>query len=266
MGERVFVTGAGVIVPERPPERMTIEREVFAACVDSPDPDGRLPARRKRRMNRVGIMAAAAALRALDDAGIDADDCRDFGICVGTGLGCTQSMDDFFTQIVTADPALASPAIFPNGIPNAIASQVALLLRLGGPNATLSAREISGEIAIATAADWVRSGRASRVLAGGADELTANLVNYAAALGLGGPLAEGAAFLVLEGEKARSRAKAEVAEVRHFEAETGVFHGWLAAGAARAAAAVGGVVAEGTVTVEGRSSGGPAVCLTFVRP
>jgi len=229
MGERVFVTGAGAVLPGAGgPESLLEEgatrlvptergRTVLAAAVTDPDLRA-VPPLVRRRMSRLGAMASVAAVRALEDAGLDRNalDRERTGICVGTGLGCTDSVDRFFTQLERDGPGLADPALFPNGVPNAIASQVAIFLSLGGPNVTVSQREVSGEAAIALGAGWIRSGRADTVLVGGADELTRQMANYATSLSLLAPadgavlplhrasagtgLGEGAAFLVLEGE------------------------------------------------------------------
>jgi len=62
--------------------------------------------------------------------------------------------------------------LFPNTVPNAPASQVAIEMGFKGPNVTLSHKEVSGENAIAYACDLIRHGRAEVILAGAVDELS----------------------------------------------------------------------------------------------
>ena len=181
-----------------------------------------------RRMNRIGIMATAAAHLALQSANLSAEGARSetTGIALGTGLGCTLSIDEFFRQMLTAGPNLADPAVFATSIPNAIASQVALALKIAGPNVTVSQREVSGEAALLLGADWIKSGRAERVLVGGADEFSNLLPQHLAGLGqvatagrsccpfdresTGAAVGEGVTFLMLEGRGGAARARARL--------------------------------------------------------
>jgi act minimal PKS ketosynthase (KS/KS alpha) len=239
----VLVTGIGCVMPgaagraefvralEEGESRLVPDpegRDLNVALVETADPEKRVPIGKRRRMNRVGLFATAAALDALADAGLgkaDLDPERT-GIVVGTGLGCSASVGELYREVLRLGPADANPAIFPTGVPNAIASQVALVLALGGPNVTVSQREVSGEAALALGAEWIRDARADRVLVGGVDELTDHLADYLTGLGVAAPsgaavrpfaevsagagVGEGAMFLVLEGDGASGRAMARI--------------------------------------------------------
>ncbi len=68
-------------------------------------------------------------------------------------------------------PSYVSPFDFANSVINAAAGQAAIWHDLRGVNSTISAGEASGLLAIASAADLIRTGRADALLAGGAEEL-----------------------------------------------------------------------------------------------
>lgn len=241
-GEPVYITGIGCVLPGATGEaelRTLLVRPGSQVNLSPPDCGSPLASigefdssrwirpLKARRMNRIGILATAAAHLAAQSAGI-ADEAlpETTGLVLGTGLGCTLSVDDFFRQMLIDGPNLANPAVFSTSIPNAIASQVAMNLSIQGPNVTVSQREVSGEIALLLGMDWVRSGRARRVLVGGADEFSSFLPHHLAGLGqvafLGEPtcpfdatstgtaVGEGVTFLVLEGRAGAARAKARL--------------------------------------------------------
>jgi len=241
--EPVYITGIGCVLPGATGEaelRTLLSRP--DSQVDHSHPDCTSPLASigdfdssrwvrpltARRMNRIGILATAAAHLALESAGISADEPlpETTGIALGTGLGCTLSTDDFFRQTLIDGPTLANPALFSTSIPNAIASQVAMCLQVRGPNVTVSQREVSGEIALVLGVDWIQSGRAERVLVGGADEFSNFLPQHLAGLGqvaasgepscpfdkssTGAAVGEGVTFLLLEGSGGKERSRARV--------------------------------------------------------
>ncbi len=243
MSEPVYVTGIGCVLPGATGEAQlkavlgrsdslarpsTLGCDSKAASIGEFDPSPWIRPIARRRMNRIGILATAGAHLALESAGIDIAELvpETTGIALGTGLGCTQSIDDFFRQMMIDGRALANPAIYPTSVPNAIASQVALNLKIGGPNVTVSQREVSGEAALLLGVDWIRSGRAKRVLVGGADELSPLLPQHLTGLGqvagardpscpfdrlsAGAAVGEGVTFLLLEGREGKPRTRARV--------------------------------------------------------
>ncbi len=243
MSEPVYVTGIGCVLPGATGEAQlkavlgrsdslvrpsTLGCDSRAAAIGDFDPSPWIRPIARRRMNRIGILATAAAHLALESAGIGVTELRPetTGIALGTGLGCTQSVDEFFRELMVEGRALANPAIYSTAVPNAIASQVALRLKLGGPNVTISQREVSGEAALLLGADWIRSGRAKRVFVGGADELSPLQPQHLASLGriagardpscpfdcssTGAAVGEGVTFLLLEGREGEPRARARV--------------------------------------------------------
>lgn len=126
---------------------------------------------RLRRLERTAVYTAAITRLAFDDAGgtpsPDGDDTT--GIVLGTwtagGEQCESYLDAFFKGGPQAAPAL----LFESTVGNAPASFAALEYKLRGPNATISQREASGLVAIATAVEMLRLGRARRLITGGVD-------------------------------------------------------------------------------------------------
>lgn len=136
------------------------------------------------RYARFTQFALLSARQALDDAGIDLarEDSERVAICIGVGAGA-------FNYLLPVDQALKSkgegiwPALDHNYVvkhmTNAAAAQLSIWLGVQGPSTTVSAACATGAQAIATAADWIRDGRADVVLAGGCDSTVNRFVIHA---------------------------------------------------------------------------------------
>jgi len=196
-----------------------------AGWIDDFDPRRFLSPRVYRRMSRVSRMAVAASCEALEDSGVPLDSGRDrIAVILGTAYGSSSHVEDFYMSLLEGGPRGAQPFLFPETVPNAPASHVAIVNGITGPNTTFSQNEISAECAILFGADLLRHHRADVVLAGGAEELSEMLFFCYQAVGAlwkfktekEGPvpfepgggivLGEGAAVLVMErGEDALAR-------------------------------------------------------------
>ncbi len=195
------------------------------------NPKDFMPPLKYRRMSRVSRLAVAASIEALKDAvlAVSSQTASSIGVVVGTGYGSTAQTDEFFVGMVKEGPEGANPSLFPDTVPNAPASQVAIYHGIQGPNTTFSHNEVSGEQALAYACQLLKEDRAAIVLAGSVDELSAVLFHSFAALralsskGVGGEgmrpfdrlrngrvLGEGAGILVLEKKKEARRRGAKV--------------------------------------------------------
>ncbi|MEU6582211.1 beta-ketoacyl-[acyl-carrier-protein] synthase family protein [Nocardia sp. NPDC046763] len=169
----------------------------------SADPGADIPAKARRRMDRLGQLAVTTSRQALAAAGLTAHE--GVGVVVGTGIGPMSSISRFFEPTVLGGPAQGSPAIFPNTVFNAAAGQVAMALGAKGPTSTLTSGHAAGAAALGTAFDLLRAGRADAVLCTGADELSPYALDAYRGAGLftgrhgrGFRLAEGSVTLLLE--------------------------------------------------------------------
>jgi len=188
-----------------------------------------------RRADRFSRTIVAASRMALADAKLGAalPAPERLGVVVGSVLSNISESVQYLDRLFTKGPGLASPLIFPNLVPNAAASYVAMEIGCTGANLTVSQGEVSGEQAIATGCDLIRAGRADIVLAGGGDELAEIVIAAyrrfrALSSQRGGPewcspydadrngivLGEGSAILVLEPlARARQRGATVYAEI-----------------------------------------------------
>lgn len=129
------------------------------------------------RTSRLLLVAAGQALKAAgypvknaaEDAAAMSE--REVGLVLGTTFCSVRTIAEFDRRGLQLGPSYASPFDFANSVINAAAGQAAIWFGLRGSNSTVSAGEASGLAAIAYAADQIRGGRVSALLAGGAEEL-----------------------------------------------------------------------------------------------
>lgn len=138
------------------------------------EPKDFMPAAKVRRLDRVSQMAIAAARLAYQDAQLATLPLKmeGVGVILGSGFSGLVSTEAFFRSLLDMGPPGANPMLFPNTVPNAPASQIAIEMGFKGPNVTLSHKEVSGENAIAYACDLIQHGKADVLLAGAVDELS----------------------------------------------------------------------------------------------
>lgn len=179
-----------------------------------------LSPRAARRMSPPSVFAVVAARMALRDAGLELPDGTDpyCGVLLATAFGASSFTQRMLDQILEEGAEAVSPFLFMESVANAPAGQVAIQCRAGGPNHTLCQRESGPLAALGRGAAEVARGRASRVLAGAAEEVTpllhTVLDRFGALSDLPRPLdrrrdgflaAEGSTVLLLEPEAAALR-------------------------------------------------------------
>ncbi len=140
------------------------------------EPRDYLGERNLRPIDRTSRLLLVAAGQALKAAGYPADDAaamseQEVGLVLGTTFCSVRTIAEFDRRGLQLGPSYASPFDFANSVINAAAGQAAIWFGLRGSNSTVSAGEASGLAAIAYATDQIRGGRASALLAGGAEEL-----------------------------------------------------------------------------------------------
>ena len=205
MGHRVVITGLGMVSP------IGIGKEAFwESCLQGisgirsiqrfdvssyrsrlggqlPEVDFKtfIKPANLRRMDRIGKIVVSAVRLAMEDSGLDLkeEDSSQIGISIGTGLGSSDTVDQFFRSLLKEGPVGAAPLLFQTAVPNAITSHCAIEYGIKGVNITFSHKESSTEMAMTFAYHLLREGRADVVFAGGGDELSEPLYHVYSMLG-----------------------------------------------------------------------------------
>ncbi|HEY0450329.1 beta-ketoacyl synthase N-terminal-like domain-containing protein [Actinophytocola sp.] len=159
---------------------------------------------------------AVSTLRRLqrDEPGSVAPDART-GVVLGTTSGSTQTQFAFTGDSLTRrKPYFVNPAMMPFALMNSAAAQCASWHGLTGPNTTIAAGRLSGIAVLRYAGRLLRTGRASGVFAGAAEEYGGARTLLERGSGGTSPLGEGCAMLFLQPSTGGNRsAVAEVVAV-----------------------------------------------------
>jgi 3-oxoacyl-[acyl-carrier-protein] synthase II len=217
------------------------------------------------RRSRADRLALAAALEALEDAGLSSSDRADTALVVGAVGGGMLEAEAWYWARARGEQPPRGAAALRAMLPGSHAEALGHRLRLGGPRHTVVTACSSGAVAVAEAAELIADGAADVAIAGGVDGMTRMCFMGFNALKLLDPepcrpfdrdrrgmsIGEGAAFVVLEAaERARARGARVYAELAGHGMTTDAFHvtapepeGEGMARAMRAALAAGGVSA-----------------------
>ena len=180
-----------------------------------------------RRMPRIIKMGLAAAQQCVKSAGEIIPE----GIVVGTGLGCLDNLEKFLIEVIDSDENVKSMLGFINSTHNAVAAQIAMLLKNHSYNVTYCHRALSFESALYDAMMLLDEG-AGNVLVGGIDECTDDFMKLHGYLnawkkpvnnlsliedhGPGSIAGEGSAFFMLSSEKCSGKINIAVKQIRTF--------------------------------------------------
>lgn len=190
--KRVAITGAGVITSfgdspatfhsalcnqEKPAYRLDGSAADVSACrqggqIGSFQPELYLKGKPLRPLDRTGRIVAATAKLALENSGWTTEILRshEAGLVLGTMFGSVHTISEFDRRGLTEGPSYVSPMDFANTVLNAAAGQTAIWHNLRGINSTIACGATSGLMALGYAADLIRYGGHTALLAGGADE------------------------------------------------------------------------------------------------
>lgn len=140
--------------------------------IPSFQPESYLKGKPLRALDRTGRIVAAAAKLALENSGWTSESLgrHDVGLVLGTMFGSVHTISEFDRRALTQGPACVSPLDFANTVLNAAAGQSAIWHNLRGINSTIACGNTSGLMALGYAADLIRHGSQTAMLAGGADE------------------------------------------------------------------------------------------------
>jgi 3-oxoacyl-[acyl-carrier-protein] synthase II len=185
----VFITGIGIIVPgaaglEAFARRLAQETPPAWKGDSGPIPEAEyvhlLNARRVRRMSEyVKLTLAATALACQDaevaDPSMLGSECP---VLLGTTHGSATYCIDYYRQIVQGGLIAANPMLFAEGVPNAAAAHLSLMLSLKGACQTVIGSRTAGLDALRLASIRIAAGQWDRAIVGAAEEYVP-LVNEA---------------------------------------------------------------------------------------
>ncbi|MBN1144068.1 MAG: beta-ketoacyl synthase chain length factor [Bacteroidales bacterium] len=156
-------------------------KEVVANRLSCEEPDYKslINPLQLRRMPRILKMGLAASQLCINRAGGVSPD----GIVVGTGLGCLDNLEKFLLEVLDNNEHVTSVLPFINSTHNAVAAQIAMLLKNHNYNVTYCHRAFSFESALLDALMLLQEKQAHHVLVGGIDECTSDFVHLHSYLG-----------------------------------------------------------------------------------
>lgn len=208
-----------------------------------------------RTFDRFTGFVVAASKLALDDSRISPrnEDGYDAGMVLGTMLGSFRSLSAFDKVLCLEGPRYVSPADFPRTLGNLTASEFLIRYGISSFSTSVSTGFTSGLDAVGYAMQLLNAGKARYAIAGGAEELCAQVYEsfyksgFLSGSGAGGGqlcapfdrrrngavLGEGACMLVLEPLKYAEQRGAKVyAELSGYESllDTGEAYGYPLSG------------------------------------
>lgn len=181
--QTVALTGMGVIQAQNGGRRL----ENFAL--------GNYLESQKTYLDRCSALALAGAALALRDAEIawPVEGGEEFGLTLGTHLGCVDTMQSFWKNVSEKGVRLATPLLFSHSYVNSPISLCAIEFGLKGYHSTFCAGKNSGLEAVRAAFDAIRLGHAQAMLCGGVEALTPTREACES-----GDLGEASVFFVIE--------------------------------------------------------------------
>lgn len=141
----------------------------FAGEVKGFDPVEYLGAKESRQTDRATQLGFAAAVDALADSALVAEDPSKCAVVVGTGMGGITSFHEQCRVFIANGPMRVSPRAITMIMPNATAALIAVHLGWTGPNICIATACTAGASAIGEGVRLIRDGSADVVLAGGTE-------------------------------------------------------------------------------------------------
>lgn len=129
------------------------------------------------RLDRCAAMALVAAREAVADAGLGAGawDPPRVGVVLGVGTASMERYEEEFAKISGGRATEISPLAIPRSVPNMVAGEVGMDLRVRGPNLTVSTACASGATALGTARQLLLADACDVVVAGGSESLCSRI-------------------------------------------------------------------------------------------
>lgn len=169
-------TGFGVLTPAGMGVAGLLDAGASGAPVGVAMPDDHAileggAAQRHRRLDRYGTIGCAAAIAALADADVTVPEHvdPDWGVMIGSSLGCATSTLRHHLDGCDKPAAELSPSLFVRTVASAVSGDISMACRLGGASETLVSGWAAGAEAMVSAGAALAEGRARFMLAGGVE-------------------------------------------------------------------------------------------------
>jgi 3-oxoacyl-[acyl-carrier-protein] synthase II len=212
------------------------------------DPQNYLDRKEVRRNDRFIHLAVAAMREVLrsSELAITPENAEEIGVIIGSGIGGIETFADGLTTLRDKGPGRVSPFLVPAMITNMAAGQISIMFGLKGPSWCPTSACATAAHAIGEAAETIRRGWASAIVAGGSEApiTPIGLAAFSSARAVstrndepetasrpfdatrdGFVMAEGAALLLLEDlEHARARGARILAEYAGYGTSSDAFH------------------------------------------
>lgn len=214
-------------------------KSIWAGLVENYDPTEYFTIDELERFDRTAQMGYMASRQAVEDAGLNCDECPDrIALTLGTSHGGRSQLDDFVMSGSDASKNEFPRKLLVTAAHYQQTAAVASKLRVHGPTATLSNACSSSGAAIAYGVELLISGKCDYAIAGGADGFSRLTFSGFSALGamsdgacapfsepVGLSLGDGAAFVVLETlEQAQRRGAKIYAELWGYGLSWDAYH------------------------------------------
>ena len=143
----------------------------IAAEVKDFDPVEFIDKKEAKRMDRYTQFAVAASKMAVDDASLDlnAIDVDRFGVCIGSGIGGLETLENQYKIMMEKGPGRVSPFFIPMMISNIGAGYISMTFNAKGPNMTVVTACASATNAIGEAFKIIQRNDADIMITGGTE-------------------------------------------------------------------------------------------------
>jgi beta-ketoacyl-acyl-carrier-protein synthase II len=137
------------------------------------EPGDYIDRKEARRIPRSGQIALAAAIQAVNDAGLPKTmpEPERSGVIFGTAIGGVDRIDEGLNTLRTQGFGKVNPFTLPFAIPNLSSFLIAHEFQCVGPNSTITTACATGTQAVGEAAEFIRRGIADLVITGGTEAL-----------------------------------------------------------------------------------------------
>jgi 3-oxoacyl-[acyl-carrier-protein] synthase II len=135
------------------------------------NPSLRIDPKEAKKMDRYTQFAVYAAAEALADAGLSREtiESERTGVCIGTGQGGSNSIEEAVTRLVERGPTRVPPLTVAKALANFGPAQIAMTFNLTGPCQCIVTACAAGTDAIGQAMRLIRDDHADTIVAGGSE-------------------------------------------------------------------------------------------------